>query len=384
MKFFHLADLHVGKRVNEFDLLEDQEYILEQILSAVRREKPDAVLMAGDLYDRSVPPAEAVEVLDSFLTELAGLGIAVLAVSGNHDSPERLDFGSRLMNQAGVTIAGSFRGKPEQVTLRDRFGPVHFWLLPFLKPAYAAPYFPPEQVSAAEAAVKAAVAAAGADFSERNVIAAHQLVTAFGEEPERCDSETVTLGGTDAVDFSVFSGFDYAALGHLHGPQRIGRPEVRYAGSPLKYSFSEARQNKSVTLVELGEKGGVSVKLIPLAPLHDMREIRGPIAELTNPENAAARDCEDYIRAVLTDSHAVADAADRLRAVYPNLMTIEFAALPGENVPSKTAASGDVAHRTPQELFNEFYRNQNGCELPEEELPELEKAVRAAKEEDEP
>ena len=382
MKFFHLADLHIGKRVNEFDLLEDQKYILGQILTLAGREKPDAVVIAGDLYDRSVPPSGAVELLDAFLTELAGKGCAVLAVSGNHDSPERLDFGSRIMSRSGVTIAGSFRGKPQEVTLTDSRGPVRFWLLPYLKPAYAAPYFPPEQLGSYEDTVRAALSAAKRESGERNVLVAHQFVTAFGTEPERCGSETLSLGGSDAVDFSVFDGFDYVALGHLHGPQRIGRPEVRYAGSPLKYSFSETRQKKSVAVVELHEKGSVSVRLEPLSPLHDMRVIRGPIEELTKPENVTSGSPQDYIRAELTDRHAVARAADRLRAVYPNLMCIEFAAAADPAAPSKTAASGDVAHRTPQELFAEFYRNQNGRALPNEERAELEEAVRTAEEEE--
>ena len=384
MKFLHLADLHIGKRVNEFDLTEDQRYILGQILSIAEENRPDAVLLAGDLYDRSVPPGAAVELLDEFLTQLARRGLPVFAVSGNHDSPERLGFGSRIMRRSGVTIAGSFRGAPEHVTLSDEYGPVNIWLQPFLRPAMAEPFFPPEQVASYEAAVRAAIGAARIDEAERNVLVAHQFVTAFGKQPETCDSETVSVGGADQVDASAFDAFDYVALGHLHGPQRVGRPEVRYAGSPLKYSFSEARQKKSVTFAELKEKGRVGISTVPLAPLHDMREIRGPIVGLTDPENAAFGSREDYIRATLTDGHAVADAAERLRAVYPNLMTVDFeSARAADAGPSKTAASGDVARRTPQELFEEFYRNQNGRELPENERPELESAVRAAKEAEE-
>ena len=381
MKFLHLADLHIGKRVNEFDLTEDQRYILKQILTIADKNRPDAVLLAGDLYDRGVPPGGAVELLDEFLTQLSRRGLPVFAVSGNHDSPERLDFGSRIMRRSGVTIAGSFRGRPEQVTLSDEYGPVNIWLLPFLRPAMAEPFFPPEQTASYETAVRAALGAAEVNNRERNVLVAHQFVTAFGKQPETCDSETVSVGGADQVDAAVFEPFDYVALGHLHGPQRIGRPEVRYAGSPLKYSFSEARQKKSVTFVELKEKGRVEISAVPLVPLRDMREIRGPIAELTKPENAAFGCRDDYIRATLTDAHAVADAAERLRAVYPNLMTVDFeSARAAEAGPSKTAASGDVANRTPRELFEEFYRNQNGHEMPENERPELENAIRAAEE----
>ena len=381
MKFLHLADLHIGKRVNEFDLKEDQKYILHEILEISDENRPDAVLIAGDLYDRSVPPGEAVELLDEFLTQLSSRGLPVFAVSGNHDSPERLDFGSRIMRRNGVTIAGSFRGRMEKTTLSDKYGPVNIWLLPFLKPAMAEPFFPPEQTGSYEEAVRAAIGASEINPRERNVLVAHQFVTAFGKQPKTCDSETISVGGADQVDASAFDAFDYVALGHLHGPQRIGRPAVRYAGSPLKYSFSEARQKKSVTFAELKEKDRVEITTVPLTPLRDMREVRGPIAELTKPENAAFGNREDYIRATLTDGHAVADAAERLRAVYPNLMCIDFeSARTAESGPSKTAASGDVAHRTPEELFGEFYRNQNGRELPENERAELESAVRAARE----
>ena len=384
MKFMHLADLHIGKRVNEFSLMEDQKYILKQILQIADRNRPDAVLIAGDLYDRSVPPGDAVELLDEFLTQLSSRGMRVLAVSGNHDSPERLDFGTRIMQRNGVTIAGSFRGVPQKTTLSDEYGPVNVWLLPFLKPATAAPFFPPEKTETHEKAVRAAVAAAGIDKSERNVLVAHQFVTAFGAQPETCDSETISIGGADQVDASVFEAFDYVALGHLHGPQRIGRPEVRYAGSPLKYSFSEARQKKSVTFVELKEKGRVEISSEPLVPLREMREIRGPVAELEKPENAAPGARNDFVRATLTDGHVVAEAAERLRAVYPNLMCIAFEAPHGGQAgPSLTAASGDVSRRTPQELFEEFYRNQNGHDLPENECAVLKKAVEAAQEETE-
>ncbi len=383
MKLLHLSDLHIGKRVNEFDLLDDQKYILRQILKIADDAKPDGVLIAGDLYDRSVPPAEAVEVLDEFLTELSGKEIPVFAVSGNHDSPERLNFGSRIMKRNGVTIAGSFHGVPEEAVLADQYGPVHLFLLPFLKPAMAAPYFSPEQADSYENTVRAALGTLQVNPEERNILVAHQFVTAFGKEPERSDSETLSIGGADEVDFSVFDAFDYTALGHLHGPQRVGRPEVRYSGSPLKYSFSETRQKKSVTLVELGEKGRVEITAVPLVPLRDMREIKGPIEELTKPENAAKGNCKDYIHATLTDEHVVANAAERLRAVYPNLMCIDFRNSGTEaSEPSKTAASGDVEHRTPLDLFEEFYRNQNGRALPESERAELEDAVRSCGEEE--
>lgn len=383
MRFLHLSDLHIGKRVNEYSMTEDQRFILRQILGLAEDTRPDAVLIAGDLYDRSVPPGEAVGLLDDFLTELCARGVPVFAVSGNHDSPERLEFGSRIMRKNGVVLAGAFRGRPDEAVLSDRFGPVHLYLLPFLKPASAAPFFG-DEADTTENAVRCALRACRIDPAERNVLVAHQFVTDRGRQPQRCDSETLSLGGSDEVDVSAFGAFDYVALGHLHGPQHIGRPEVRYAGSPLKYSFSEARQKKSVTLAELGEKGKIEITPLPLTPLHDMREIRGPIGALTRPEIAAQGPADDYIRAVLTDGGEVADAVGRLRAVYPNLMRIDFeAAGTPAAADSRSAASGDLAHRTPEDLFAEFYRKQHGRELPEPERAELEKAVLAAEREDE-
>ena len=383
MRFLHLSDLHIGKRVNEYSMTEDQRFILRQILGLAEETRPDAVLIAGDLYDRSVPPGEAVGLLDDFLTELCARGVPVFAVSGNHDSPERLEFGSRIMRKNGVVLAGAFRGRPDEAVLSDRFGPVHLYLLPFLKPASAAPFFG-DEADTTENAVRCALRACRIDPAERNVLVAHQFVTDRGRQPQRCDSETLSLGGSDEVDVSAFGAFDYVALGHLHGPQHIGRPEVRYAGSPLKYSFSEARQKKSVTLAELGEKGKIEITPLPLTPLHDMREIRGPIGALTRPEIAAQGPADDYIRAVLTDGGEVADAVGRLRAVYPNLMRIDFeaAGTPAAE-DSRSAASGDLTHRTPEDLFTEFYRKQHGRELPEPERAELEKAVLAAEREEE-
>lgn len=377
MKFLHLSDLHIGKRVNEFSMLDDQKYILEQILKITKENRPDAVLIAGDLYDRSVPPGEAVGLLDDFLTELVGLEIPVFAISGNHDSPERLDFGSRIMRETGLVIAGAFTGRLFQTVLSDKYGPVRVSLLPFLCPNAVAPYFG-ERADSYENAVCAALETAPLNPGERNVLVAHQFVTAGSAEPERCDSETVTVGGVDRVDVSAFDGFDYVALGHLHGAQRIGRPSVRYAGSPLKYSFSETRQKKSVTFVELGEPGKVEITQIPLCPIHDMREIRGPIANLTAPEVVASGDSQDYIRAVLTDEKEITDAVGSLRAVYPNLMRIDFENSRTAVKESRTSASGDISRKTPFQLFEEFYAGQTGTELSVTERRLLKAAVEAA------
>lgn len=382
MKLLHLSDLHIGKRVCEFSMLEDQKYILERILGVARAVKPDAVLIAGDLYDRSIPVGEAVSLLDDFLTELAGLGFPVYAISGNHDSPERLDFGSRLLCRSGVTIAGTFRGTAQHCVLSDGFGPVHLYLLPFLRPAAAAPYFPDADISTFDAAVRAALGAAAPPPGERGVLVAHQFVVSGSEQPARCDSETISVGGLDSVDASAFSAFDYVALGHLHGAQQIGRPSVRYAGSPLKYSFSEARQKKSVTVAELGEKGKLELSQIPLEPLRDLRELRGPIAELTSPAAVAAGNREDYIRAVLTDEGEIADAVGKLRAVFPNLMRIDFDNARTAAGEASAAASGDPSRRTELELFEEFYRDRNGAPMTEEERAIVRRAAETAREED--
>ena len=378
MKLLHLADLHIGKRVCEFSMLEDQRYILERILGIARDVHPDAVLIAGDLYDRSIPVGEAVTLLDDFLTELAGRNFPVFAISGNHDSPERLNFGSRIMRKNNVTIAGTFQGTVPRAVLTDRFGPVNLYLLPFLRPAAAQPFFSPEQTDTYDHAIRAALGTAPLNPEERNVLVAHQFVVSGSAEPEQCDSETISVGGLDSVDVSAFDGFDYVALGHLHGPQQVGRPSVRYAGSPLKYSFSESRQKKGVTVVELGEKGRVEITRIPLSPLREMRELRGPIAELTAPETSADGNREDYIHAVLTDEKEIADAAGKLRAVYPNLMRIDFENRRTESENTGTAAAGDPSRRTPMQLFREFYHDRTGAELSEQEQKIMEKMIEEA------
>ena len=384
MKFIHIADLHIGKKVNEFNLLEDQEHILNEILKITAEIPLDGVLMAGDIYDKSVPPGKAVGILDDFLTELADRGLPVFMVSGNHDSPERLNFGSRIFRKNGIHIAGSFSGKMARVTLTDSNGPVHVHLLPFIKPAMVAPFYPEEDTGSYEGAARAVIGAADIDTTQRNILVAHQFITGGAVQPERSDSETVAIGGLDNIDASVFDAFDYVALGHLHGPQSIGRDTVRYAGSPLKYSFSEARQNKSVTVVDLPQKGSVQISQLPLVPLRDMREIKGPIEQLLKAAAAEPDFSQDYIRAVLTDEGEIFDAIGRLRQVFPYIMRIDFENSRSKlNPDSRTAASGDVSKKSPLELFTEFYRNQNNTEMTEEEqaaaLEIIEQAGGAAK-----
>lgn len=355
MKFLHLADLHLGKRVNGFSMLEDQAHILRQILAILDDEQPDGVLIAGDVYDKSVPSVEAVELLDGFLTELCARGVPVLLISGNHDSPERLAFGGRVMDSCGIHISPVYDGALAPVTLHDEFGPVHVWLLPFVKPAHVRRWFPDADIESYTDAVAEAVARMDIDTAARNVLVTHQFVTGGA----RSGSEELSVGGTDNVDSGVFAPFDYVALGHLHGAQHIGRETIRYAGSPLKYSFSEARQHKSVTVVTLGEKGNVQVRTVALTPLRELREIRGSYDELTARsfyEHTTYR--SDYLHLILTDEQDVFDAMSRLRTIYPYLMTLDYdnartRAAGGMSVPAETE------RRTPSELFEALYQRQN-------------------------
>lgn len=355
MKFLHLADLHLGKRVNGFSMLEDQAHILRQILAILDDEQPDGVLIAGDVYDKSVPSVEAVELLDGFLTELRARGVPVLLISGNHDSPERLAFGGRVMDSCGIHISPVYDGALAPVTLQDAFGPVHVWLLPFVKPAHVRRWFPDADIESYTDSVAEAIAHMDIDTAARNVLVTHQFVTGGA----RSGSEELSVGGTDNVDSGVFAPFDYVALGHLHGAQHIGRETIRYAGSPLKYSFSEARQHKSVTVVTLGEKGDVQVRTVALTPLRELREIRGSYDELTARsfyEHTTYR--SDYLHLILTDEQDVFDAMSRLRTIYPYLMTLDYdnartRAAGGMSVPAETE------RRTPLELFEALYTRQN-------------------------
>lgn len=355
MKFLHLADLHLGKRVNGFSMLEDQAHILRQILAILDDEQPDGVLIAGDVYDKSVPSVEAVELLDGFLTELRARGVPVLLISGNHDSPERLAFGGRVMDSCGIHISPVYDGALAPVTLHDEFGPVHVWLLPFVKPAHVRRWFPDADIESYTDAMAEAVARMDIDTAARNVLVTHQFVTGG----TRSGSEELSVGGTDNVDSSVFAPFDYVALGHLHGAQHIGRETIRYAGSPLKYSFSEARQHKSVTVVTLGEKGDVQVRTVALTPLRELREIRGSYDELTARsfyEHTTYR--SDYLHLILTDEQDVFDAMSRLRTIYPYLMTLDY-----DNARTRAAGGmsvpAEAERRTPLELFEALYQRQN-------------------------
>ena len=354
MKLIHLSDLHIGKRVNEISMIEDQEYILLQILQIIDEEKADAVLIAGDVYDKSIPSAEAVTLFDDFLCRLAKRNVPVLIISGNHDSPERLAFGNRLMENCGIHISPVYDGNIAAVTLKDLHGDVDFWLLPFIKPAHVKRYFPDEGIETYTDACRVAIEKMGMDASKRNVLLTHQFVTGAAT----CESEEISVGGSDNVDASVFEAFDYVALGHIHAPQNIGSNRIRYCGTPLKYSLSEATHHKSVTVVNLGPKGELELQLRPLTPKHDLRQIRGTFAELTDKSFYEGTATEDYIHIALTDEEDVPEAVGKLRLIYPNLMHLKY-----DNTRTRTNrvidGAEDVQRKSPLELFGELYELQN-------------------------
>lgn len=363
MKLVHLSDLHLGKRVNEFSLIEDQRHILDEILKIIDAEQPDAVLIAGDIYDKSVPSAEAVTLFDSFLVSLAARSLKVCAISGNHDSPERVSFGGRLMAYSGVHIAPVYSGVTEPVRFDDEYGAVNVYMLPFVKPANVRRFFPEREIESYTDAVSAAVDAMEIDPAARNVLVTHQFVTGA----ERCESEELSVGGADNVDASVFDGFDYVALGHIHGPQKVGRDTLRYCGTPLKYSFSEARHIKSVTVVEMRGKGVVDVRAVPLIPLRDMTEIKGSYAELSFKDYYDGKSFRnDYLHVTLTDEEDVPDAVSKLRTIYPNIMKLDY-----DN--SRTRAgivldsAAELQRKSKIELIGELFEKQNGRPMSDEQ-----------------
>lgn len=403
MRLMHLADLHIGKRVNEFPMLDDQRYTLERLVDMAVARKVDAVLIAGDLYDKTAPSSEAVALVDWFLTALAHAGVQVLVCAGNHDSSERVAYCRELLAGMGVHMSRVFDGHIDSVTLQDEHGPVTFWLIPFLKPATVRPWLAAKEQAEATGkesvenegepadssavtcalsyteALQAVIGSLPIDTGQRNVALSHQFVTAGAWSPQTCDSE-MSVGGVENVDASVYDPFDYVALGHLHGPQRVGRDTLRYSGSLLKYSLSEWNSPKSVPIVDLGTKGEIEIDLAEMPTLHDLRRVRGPLDEILLPEHLASAPTDDYIYAVLTDEVPPADAFARLRAAFPNLMSLAF-----DNAQTRHEArleqlelDGDQAALSPIELFESFWEMQMGTPLDDEDrqtaLAALEKA----------
>lgn len=374
MKFLHISDLHIGKRVNEFSMIEDQRYVLGQILDIAEREHAEGVIIAGDIYDKSVPSAEAVQIFDWFLTGLAGRGKKVFAVSGNHDSPERIAFGAQLMNGRGVYLSPVYNGGTSRIILQDEYGELCLYLLPFLKPATVRHALEKELEGEApesyQDAVRLAVERMETDDTKRNILVAHQFVTGAG----RCDSEEVAVGGLDNVDAELFDRFDYVALGHIHSPQSVKRETVRYCGTPLKYSFSEAEQEKSVTLVELKEKGNISLSTVPLSPLHDMRKIRGTYEEVMSRSFYQGTDREDYVQITLTDEEDIPDGLQKLRTVYPNLMRLAYDNNRTRQEQNVEAAE-EIEQKSELELFQEFYELQNNQPMSGEQTEFVKKMI---------
>lgn len=368
MKFMHISDLHLGKRVNEFSMLEDQEYILKEILRIGEREQADAMLIAGDVYDKPVPPAEAVQLLDGFLTEAVEKGMGVFLISGNHDSPQRLAFGARLLwrtgsdeeekKPKGVYLSPVFQGTVGPVELEDEYGPVNIYPVPFIKPAAVRQFFPEREIASYQDAFRAVMESLFVDQKQRNVLVAHQFVTGAS----RCESEELWVGGMDNVDASLMEAFDYTALGHIHGPQNIGRETVRYCGTPLPYSFSEAEQEKSVTMVELKEKGNVKVYTVPLKPRRKMRKLKGAYEEVTFRENYRGTDLSDYLYITLTDEEDIPGAVERLRSIYPNLMKLDY---DNQRTRENQRVTGTEAaeQKTPLQHFEDFYKLRNNQEM---------------------
>ena len=372
MRFLHLADLHLGKRVNGFDMLEDQRYILEQIVDLCASRGVQAVVAVGDIYDVPQPPASAVLLLDWFLTELARRDIRVLAISGNHDSAERLDYAGQLLARQGVWLAGRYTGQLSPVVLSDDDGPVEFYLLPFVRAATVRHHLPDATISCYDDAVAAALGGIPAGDGVRRVLAAHQFVTAAHKAPQVSGSEScaVEVGTVEQVDAARFAGFCYTALGHIHRPQAVGSPTVRYAGSPLCYSLDECGARKSVPLVTIDGAGQAEVELIDLHPRRAMRHLEGPLAKLTDP--AAVCDADDYIWATLTDDTPIPDAMARLRAAYPNAMKLDYAPRNGTaDDAAQTAAQ--VRRRSFEELFADFFVTVQGRDPTDDETAALAK-----------
>lgn len=354
MKFMHLSDLHIGKRLNDLSLIEDQAYALDRAAELAARERVDAVLIAGDVYQKASPQAEAMTLFDSFLTRLAEMGMRVFIISGNHDSDRRISYFSKFLKKTGVFVSEAFEGTLQTVTVSDEYGPIYIHLLPFLRPTSVKRFFPDSEIHTYEDAVRAVISHSNVDQTKRNILICHQLVTGA----ETCDSEEEAVGGLDNISPSAFEGFDYVALGHIHKPQRAGRDNMRYAGSLLKYSLSEKDHKKSVCIVEMKEKGALSITLHEIETLRDVREVRGEMNALLNEPYS-----EDYVRCVVTDELPPPDARVTLSTVFPNMIKFSI-----EN--SKTQADMDISpdnnieNKSVMDLFSEFFMLQNGGQTP--------------------
>lgn len=359
MKLMHLSDLHLGKRVNDFSMLEDQAYILNKIINIIDDEKPTGIILAGDIYDKPIPPAEAVELFDDFLYKLSQRNIQVFIISGNHDSAERIAFGARLFDKTGIYLSPVYNGTISPIEVHDDFGKLNIYMLPFIKPVHVRRYFPDKEITSYTDAVSTVIENMHIDTSSRNILVTHQFVTGSS----RTESEDVSVGGSDNVDSVVFKDFDYVALGHIHRSQSCGSEYIRYCGTPLKYSFSESKDTKSITVIDIKEKGNIKLDFIPLTPLRDMVELKGTYEELmlrSFYENTTYPD--DYVHITLTDEDDILDVITRLRVVYKNIMKLDY-----DNQRTRSSSEinliNDMESKSPLELFDIFYESRNGQHL---------------------
>ena len=379
MRLMHLSDLHLGKVLLEQSLIDDQGYILEEIIKIIKEKNVDVVMISGDVYDKAIPNIEAVKLFSEFLTQLYKLGVKVFVIAGNHDSKDRLSFGNELFVDNGVYIEGVFNGSLKWVELDDEWGKVLIYMLPFVRPCDVRGYYPDEEISSYDDAVRVIISNSDIDYSKRNILMVHQFVTASGVEIERSESETLSLGGIDNVDVSNFLEFDYVAMGHIHRGQKLIKDTIRYSGSPLKYSFSESNHKKSVPIIELNEKGNVSVELVELNPIRDMRIIKGRLDNLLSSDVVAIGNVDDYINVILTDEEYIMDAIGKIRNVYKNVLRLEY-----QNKRSsfneKIVLDNESNYKKSElDLFMEFYKKQNNVDLDDERFNIVKSVIKDSK-----
>ena len=371
MKIMHLSDLHLGKRVNEFSMIEDQTYILNEIINIIDEQKPKVIILAGDIYDKPIPPAEAVELFDDFLYKLSKRNLYVFIISGNHDSAERIAFGSRLFDKSGIYLSPVYNGKILPISVDDECGDINFYMLPFIKPVHVRRFFPDASISTYTDALNTVITDMNIDSTKRNILITHQFVTGSS----RTESEDVSVGGSDNVDSDIFKDFDYVALGHIHRSQSCGSEYIRYCGTPLKYSFSESKDAKSITVIDIKEKGDIKLDFIPLTPLRDMVEIKGSYNELMLKsfyENTSLP--TDYVHITLTDEDDIPDVITKLRVIYKNIMKLDY-----DNQRTRKSSEinliNAVDSMSPLELFDTFYEIQNGNHLSDAQRAFLENII---------
>ena len=371
MKIMHLSDLHLGKRVNEFSMIEDQTYILNEIINIIDEQKPKVIILAGDIYDKPIPPAEAVELFDDFLYKLSKRNLYVFIISGNHDSAERIAFGSRLFDKSGIYLSPVYNGKTLPIPVDDEYGDINFYMLPFIKPVHVRRFFPDASISTYTDALNTVITDMNIDNAKRNILITHQVVTGSS----RTESEDVSVGGSDNVDADIFKDFDYVALGHIHRSQSCGSEYIRYCGTPLKYSFSESKDTKSITVIDIKEKGDIKLNFIPLTPLRDMVEIKGSYNELMLKsfyENTSLTN--DYVHITLTDEEDIPDVITKLRVIYKNIMKLDY-----DNQRTRKSSEinliNAVDSMSPLELFDTFYEIQNGNHLSDAQRAFLENII---------